>query len=78
MDDGLQIINGYEVNPPHSQPWVVGFADENKKGVFCGGTLINKNTAISAQHCFDSSEDRKEKVYAVLGLHNMKEPGSSV
>ncbi|KAI9290834.1 putative trypsin-like serine protease precursor [Neoconidiobolus thromboides FSU 785] len=44
-----RIVGGYEVSPKFKYPWVVSLDYDHSH--FCGGTLYNANTVISAAHC---------------------------
>ena len=70
-----RVVAGYEVYPPHSQPWIVAFANPNRQLSSCAGTLIHPNFVISAMHCFESKGDLFERSIAVLGLHDKENPG---
>jgi secreted trypsin-like serine protease len=48
-----KIVGGAPVNPPHSVPWQVGLLID--AGGFCGGTIINVNTILTAAHCLDGA-----------------------
>ena len=65
-----RVVGGYEVYPPHSQPWMVAFANASRHFTSCGGTLIHPSFVISAMHCFWFNE----KSMAVLGLHDKARP----
>ena len=65
-----RVVAGYEVYPPHSQPWIVAFANISRKFASCGGTLIHPKFVISAMHCFDSLSSVVLRSIAVLGLHD--------
>merc|ERR1712156_412881 len=51
--------NKYEADRPI--PWVVALRFSKRKGagVYCGGTIIDSNTILTAAHCFDSKDYRK-------------------
>ena len=73
-----RVVAGYEVYPPHSQPWIVAFANSSRKFASCGGTLIHPKFVISAMHCFDSLSSVVLRSIAVLGLHDKANPGEDV
>ena len=70
----LGIVNGKEVRPEHSQPWVVGFVNRTYTKTGCGGTLIHPKFVLSAWHCFHNEKKRRQRMYAVLGLHDHANP----
>jgi len=47
-----KIVGGTEVTP-HSVPWQVGLLIDGSG--FCGGTIINANTILTAAHCLDGA-----------------------
>lgn len=45
-----KIVGGVAVTPPFKYPWIVSL---QSSGVhFCGGSLLNANTIITAAHCY--------------------------
>ena len=67
MSSGARIIdpgdNSTIVQPPHSQPWVVGVVYNNNADTSCSGTLISKKHVITSAHC--------DKVtHVIVGDHN--------
>jgi len=55
--------NSTIVNPPHSQPWVVGIVMENAVDTDCSGTLLSKKYVITSAHC-------GLVTHAIVGDHN--------
>jgi len=55
--------NSTIVNPPHSQPWVVGIVLENMDDTDCSGTLLSKKYVITSAHCLSVT-------HVVVGDHN--------
>uniref|UniRef100_A0A6P7GZ37 Trypsin-like n=1 Tax=Diabrotica virgifera virgifera TaxID=50390 RepID=A0A6P7GZ37_DIAVI len=51
-DGHLRIIGGQKAKI-EDHPWIV-YLYETSEGYFCGGSLINADTVITAAHCFDS------------------------
>ncbi|XP_042146607.1 chymotrypsinogen B-like, partial [Ixodes scapularis] len=49
-----RIINGTEA-PPEHWPWVVGIYDSTDTLV-CGGSLINEEYVVTAEHCFANKD----------------------
>ena len=85
---GRRIVNGKNVVPPHSHPWMVtvtrnkhGHDSESSFG--CGGTLISRKHILSADHCArrcdseaTSMSECKDKSinWAILGDHDKRKP----
>jgi trypsin len=44
-----RIVNGYEVNPPFKYPFMMNIIRDGS--FYCGGTLYNADTMITAAHC---------------------------
>jgi len=70
-------ILGPEVNPPHSQPWVVGMIFNNGDQIECGGTLISKKHVISAAHCvwsvdFFGFNRIDDATHVIVGEHDQR------
>ncbi|KAI9290760.1 trypsin-like serine protease, partial [Neoconidiobolus thromboides FSU 785] len=49
-----RIVNGTEVSPKFRYPFMISL-DYHGKHV-CGGTLLNKNTVVTAAHCINATE----------------------
>ncbi|KXN65109.1 putative trypsin-like serine protease precursor [Conidiobolus coronatus NRRL 28638] len=60
-----RIVNGYEVSPKFKYPAMVAlyFNDGRRDRQFCGGTLINGNTIITAAHCEGNNRQWTAKVH---------------
>ena len=50
------IVGGKPVNPPFKYPWLVSLEDDDFH--FCGGTLLDATTVITAAHCPSSGNLR--------------------
>ncbi len=68
QDRHLTIINGTNAEP-HAFPFIISLQNEGTH--FCGGSLINKNTVITAAHCVRNLDPKTLSV--VLGLHRLHE-----
>jgi len=81
-----RIINGEEVSPPGKYPWIVGIVgirlDSSGETISfrCGGTLIGRQSVLSASHCYfvDGTISSISGVFDLLrvrlGSHNIDEP----
>ena len=49
-----RIVGGTEATP-HSHPWQVALVTGRNDAVYCGGTIINEYTIVTAAHCGDGS-----------------------
>ena len=76
-----RIVNGRNVEPPHSQPWMVTVSETKKNSntkhssYGCGGTLISRKHVLSALHCARKCNDDgncqdKDINWATLGDHD--------
>lgn len=43
------IVGGKPVNPPFKYPWLVTLQEKNIH--FCGGSLLDSSTVLTAAHC---------------------------
>lgn len=50
-----EIVGGIVVTPKFKYPWLVSLQSENLH--FCGGTLLNPTTVVTAAHCSDIREE---------------------
>ncbi|KXN67069.1 putative trypsin-like serine protease precursor [Conidiobolus coronatus NRRL 28638] len=67
-----RIVNGYEVEPKFKYPAMVAlyFNDGRRNRQFCGGTLYNGNTIITAAHCQGNNRQWTAKVHR----HDLRMP----
>merc|ERR1719167_589201 len=65
-----RIVGGEEAEP-HEFPWQVSLRRRKDNFHFCGGSILNENTVITAAHCTVIWEDASE-VVIVAGEHNKK------
>jgi len=64
-----RIVGGDEATPGQF-PYQVALMIESSQGTFfCGGSLLNKDTVMTAAHCTDQAKS----VEVVLGAHNVRE-----
>jgi len=66
--DKDRIVGGEEATP-HEFPWQVSLRRKSDNFHFCGGSVLNENTVISAAHC-TVIWDSPEQVVVVAGDHN--------
>ena len=72
QEDDTRIVGGFDVKPPHSQPWMAalvrnrgcGWTAENEC-YGCGATLISRGHVLTAAHC-----ERGQYQFAVIGDHD--------
>jgi secreted trypsin-like serine protease len=71
-----KIING-QTSVPNSWPWMVSLRLRSSSNTlsqhFCGGTIIDQITVLTAAHCIYESPSR---VVVVVGLHDLRSPPS--
>jgi trypsin len=67
-----RIVGGYEVEPAFKYPAIVAlyFNDGHQDRQFCGGTLYNGNTIITAAHCKGNNRQWTAKVHR----HDLRMP----
>jgi len=66
--DKDRIVGGTEATP-HEFPWQVSLRRKSDNFHFCGGSVLNENTVISAAHC-TVIWDSTDQVVIVAGEHN--------
>lgn len=69
-----KIINGYPV-PQGKYPWLTTLHDQY--GHFCGGTLIDATTIITAAHCFPPEWPFRTDMIAYAGITNLNDTASA-
>lgn len=54
----------------YSIPWLVAIRYRKSKGafVFCGGTILDSKTILTAAHCFDPPRDEFERYWVSAGI----------
>jgi trypsin len=69
-----RIVGGYEVNPAFKYPTMVSlfFNDRYSDRHYCGGTLYNGNTIITAAHCIDGAGGVEGQWTAKIHRHDLK------
>lgn len=74
-EDSGRVINGHDV-PEGKYPFIVSLQQLNIPGVdflgsshFCGGSVLNDNTILTAAHCVDGQEVSGVRIY--VGGHNI-------
>ena len=60
-----RIIGGEDV--PSPIPWQVHLKDGNSRG-FCGGTILDKKTVLTAAHCFDERDKYSDDYFVAAGV----------
>ena len=65
-------INQY----PFQVALVVKQETSNFHGQFCGGSLINNNTVVTAAHCLDG--EKKNSLQVLVGTHDLNNGGQRV
>merc|ERR1711970_674982 len=68
LNQGDKIVGGEEAEP-HEFPWQVSLRRKYDNFHFCGGSILNENTVVSAAHCTVIWEDPSQ-VVIVAGEHN--------
>merc|ERR1712198_386097 len=69
LAEGRAKIVGGEEAEPHEFPWQVSLRRKYDNFHFCGGSILNENTVVSAAHCTVIWEDPSQ-VVIVAGEHN--------
>jgi trypsin len=67
------IVGGVPVNPPFKYPWLVSLQSSGSH--FCGGSLLNANTILTAAHCSQRSVSNSLRV--VAHRHNLRATAAS-
>merc|ERR1712198_68157 len=68
VEGGERIVGGEEAKP-HEFPWQVSLRRKSDNFHFCGGSVLNENTVVSAAHC-TVIWDSPSEVVVVAGEHN--------
>jgi len=66
-----QRIVGGEEAEPHEFPWQISLRRASDNFHFCGGSVLNENTVVTAAHC-TVIWDSPDEVVIVAGEHNKK------
>jgi len=67
QEEQTRIVGGLTVIP-NSWPWIV---DLNFGGWYCGGTIIDDKSILTAAHCCKGRENRPEWISMTLGQHHV-------
>jgi chymotrypsin len=67
---GARIINGEEARP-NSWPWMVIYTFDSRN--WCGGSILDKDTILTAAHCIDFITN-VSRLEIVVGKHNLSSP----
>merc|ERR1711917_172487 len=68
LNQGDKIVGGEEAEP-HEFPWQGSLRRKSDNFHFCGGSVLNENTVVSAAHC-TVIWDSPDEVVVVAGEHN--------
>ncbi|XP_071164448.1 suppressor of tumorigenicity 14 protein homolog isoform X5 [Mytilus edulis] len=73
--EALRIVGGCDVRPPHSWPWTIQLRliDDDTKTFNheCGAALLSESFALTASHCFLSSDNPKD--WKAIGGRHLKD-----
>merc|ERR1712168_1406804 len=70
LNQGDKIVGGEEAEP-HEFPWQISLRRKSDNFHFCGGSVLNENTVVTAAHC-TVILDSPDEVVIVAGEHNKK------
>ncbi|XP_055375774.1 lectizyme-like [Condylostylus longicornis] len=65
-----RIISGKDAEP-HSAPYIVSIREGENGAHICGGSILTKNTILTAAHCL------KSNLYVAVGLHDRRDTTNS-
>ena len=70
-DDGERIVGGSDASPGEF-PFIVSFQELTRtwRRAFCGGTIYDESTVITAAHCINQND--LGKLYVVGGEHSLE------
>ena len=66
LDDADRIVGGADAPTPI--PWQVSIRSWG--GHFCGGTILDSKTILSAGHCFDKDKDYGKAITILAGVND--------
>ncbi|XP_068231254.1 transmembrane protease serine 9-like [Palaemon carinicauda] len=78
VNRGIRIVGGVETQI-NEYPWQVAIVYAGTNDVFCGGSLLNDGTVVTAAHCIvriSELYDQNTYTEVLLGAHDLNNPTS--